>query len=98
MTPEEASQKITAAHEVADLLNHIGWEERVHPALLRIRKNEQDILTKMVLRASLQEQFGRTTSEVAGCIYGIDILIGTFVRILRDGMSAEDAYVAAIKS
>jgi len=96
MIDKSKLHKATAvAGDVADMLNHIGWQERVKPQLVAERSKYQQLLTQLVLNPNLDPVHSK--EQIAACIIGINIIIKAFESILQKGISAEAALKGALQ-
>jgi hypothetical protein len=85
---EKLAIQSVQAEDTLDLLNHIGWEGVIHPALSKYRND----LTTQITSKILGNQTASTASieQLAGMIHGIDWMTKLFERILRDGKRASE--------
>jgi len=87
MTNHEHLNQIAKADEVADLLQHAGWQEVIKPLLLKRRNDLTTLLVSSVLGGVIPGQSGQalTKEQLAGYVFGIDEIIRVFERTLQAG-------------
>lgn len=86
MTNENRLETVAKADEVAGLMNEMGWDEIVKPALLKERNTLSTLLVAAVLGKEAPGQL--TREQIAGMIYGIDRLTSVFEAIIKKGNTA----------
>ena|SRR2546430_15361954 len=92
MTNQIRLELVAKAEDTQNLLEHIAWQAAVKPVLLKKRNDFTTVLVNAVLGQPMPQ--GITKEQIAGYVYGIDEIIKTFERILRDGSEA----LAALES
>jgi hypothetical protein len=85
---EKQYLKAAQGIDTQDLLNHIAWTDVVRPRL----DEAKAALTKRLVEATLKPLDPREESreQLAGKLWGIDFVITTLERILREGANAKD--------
>lgn len=86
MPTEKQLLAVYHAQDVADLCNHIAWEEVLKPDLLKTREIFSKQLVSSVLGDKIQTPSGVVSSEqLAGKIFGIDFIVMKIEKILSLG-------------
>ncbi len=98
MKYDALATRVAAGNEVNEMMDLIGWDEKVLPVLEKRKSQEQELLVNMTLNRFYEETHKRTTAEVAGVIYGINILIATMNNIIHSGMDAEKALNSSLSA
>jgi len=74
--------------DTQDLLNHIAWTDVIKPKLDEAKL----LLTKQLVDATLnpQQPNSQTREQIAGRLWGIDYIITSFEKVLREGARAKE--------
>lgn len=93
MTKEKIAENIARADDLADLLDHIAWEQTVLPELNKYKETYQSLLVNSVLGQAVVD---RTTGQIiskemlAGRIEGITWIHKFMLNVIKRGDIALD--------
>jgi hypothetical protein len=86
MNIHETALKAAQGQDTEDLLNHIAWDEVIHPKLLKTREQLVAALVNATLSAPRDGQ--DTKEQLAGKIQGIDFVITLIRKLVKEGSDA----------
>jgi len=88
MTNQARVTAVAKAEDLNNLLEHIAWQEAVKPLILKKRNDLSTMLVNATLGATSAQGQPYSKEQLAGAIWGIDEMLHTFEKILRDGDKA----------
>jgi hypothetical protein len=77
------------AEDLGDLLDHIAWTDVLRPAIQTTRVALSSRLTASVLGCAPEGE--RSSQQLAGMLYGLDLVVTSIEKILRKGASAAES-------
>lgn len=86
MEKTEALKAVAKADEIAELLEHVGWQDHLKPALAKLRENAVQQLIRSTL--GLPNRTDQTPQQAAGVVYGIDFILSLIEAALVKGDKA----------
>lgn len=86
MSPEAINKAVDKADAIAEMLEHVGWEDHLKPSILTLRETTIQQMVKSSL--GIQPNAGYTPEQAAGIVYGIDFFLNLIERALVQGDTA----------
>ena len=78
MDNQDALKAVAKADAIAEILEHVGWEDYLKPAFDKLRESAVQQLVRSTL--GLPSQSKQTPLQAAGVVYGIDF-VQTYLEI-----------------